>query len=891
VSAANFALVTSMAGGVAITGVAGSGSVWTVTVNPGTVSGTIGLNMTGSGGVVDSDGAAVGNLPFAGEVYTIAPRVVSIARTGASPTIAASIGYTVTLSESVTGVSAANFALVTSVAGGAAITGVAGSGTTWTVTVDPGTVSGTIGLNMTGSGGVVDSDGAAVGNLPFAGEVYTIAPRVVSIARTGASPTIAASIGYTVTLSESVTGVSAANFALVTSVAGGAAITGVAGSGSVWTVTVDPGTVSGTIGLNMTGSGGVVDSDGVAVGNLPFAGEVYTIAPRVVSIVRAGASPTSAGSIGYTVTFSESLVGGSAANFVLVVTGTVSGTIQSVTGGGTTRTVTVIPGNGVGTIGLNMINSIGIANGGGIAIAGLPQSGQLYDIDRVPPETAISSGPAATSTSSTATFVFSGNDGGAGSGVTSYECRLDSGGYSACVSPMVYTGLGIGRHRFLVRAIDGVGNIDPDPATLGWVINNQPTISGATITASFGGAPQSFPIAIVGDQDQSAATLVVTAISTTGNGILIGSVTIDATGKVTAIIQVGCGATDSTFQLTVTDALGGMATAQLTVRVARSAVAFPGEQSINWRHSMTVATAGCQPAGPGLSLAAEAAIGAQKPGSLLIFNIHTSRVGSIREDTRTAITNTSPTRPIDIHLFFVDGASGMVADSFLHLTPGQTSSLLASEIDPETTGYLIALAVDEHGCPAAFNQLIGETFVRFESGHAANLGALAVSVIDRAAIVCNPGAVTADIRFDGIVWNELPRVIAVDSLPSRAEGNSTMLILNRLGGSLVDGVQRLGAINGLLYDDVERSVSFTLTDSRCQLRGMLGQNFPRTSPRYDSLIPAGRSGWMKLAGEADDTAITGTAIGLGQNRFSQGHNLHLLTTTALVVLTVPVLFP
>ena len=118
-----------------------------------------------------------------------------------------------------------------------------------------------------------------------------------------------------------------------------------------------------------------------------------------------------------------------------------------------------------------------------------------------------------------------------------------------------------------------------------------------------------------------------------------------------------------------------------------------------------------------------------------------------------------------------------------------------------------------------------------------------------------------------------------------------MLILNRLGGSLVDGLPRLGAINGLLYDDVERSVSFTLTDSRCQLRGTLGQNFPRTSPRYDSLIPAGRSGWMKLAGEADDTAITGTVIGLGQNRFSQGHNLHLLTTTALVVLTVPVLLP
>ncbi len=113
------------------------------------------------------------------------------------------------------------------------------------------------------------------------------------------------------------------------------------------------------------------------------------------------------------------------------------------------------------------------------------------------------------------------------------------------------------------------------------------------------------------------------------------------------------------------------------------------------------------------------------------------------------------------------------------------------------------------------------------------------------------------------------------------------MVFNRIGGDLGVGAGRLGTIFGLLYDDMEVSQSFTLVGNVCQLRGVLGNNFPRTSPRYTTVIPAGRTGWMKFS-TTDDQAITGAVIHEGQ--FGGGHNLHHLTTTGAASLTIPV-FP
>src|SRR6185436_13679900 len=128
-------------------------------------------------------------------------------------------------------------------------------------------------------------------------------------------------------------------------------------------------------------------------------------------------------------------------------------------------------------------------------------------------------------------------------------------------------------------------------------------------------------------------------------------------------------------------------------------------------------TLNCPTSGPGLAYPASSMISDQKAGSVLIYIIYTSSSDPIRQNTRLSLTNTDPARPIAVHLFFVDGSTCSVADANICLTANQTSSFLASDLDPGTTGYIVAVAVDANGCPTNFNFLIGDEYVKFASGH------------------------------------------------------------------------------------------------------------------------------------------------------------------------------
>jgi MSHA biogenesis protein MshQ len=231
---------------------------------------------------VSSLGTANGNdLTF---TTAACPAVTSINTANSNPTNASSVSWTVTFNTSVTGVSSSNFTLVNSGLGGApAITGVTGSGTTWTVTASTGTGNGTLGLDMANVTGI----SPAVTPTTFTGQVYTIdriAPVVSSIALAGSTPTALSSVSWNVTFSKSVTGVDAADFTLVQADGvSGAAITAVTGSGTAWTVTASTGTGNGTLGLNLVDDDSIIDASsnplgGTSAGNGDFSGEVYTVA-------------------------------------------------------------------------------------------------------------------------------------------------------------------------------------------------------------------------------------------------------------------------------------------------------------------------------------------------------------------------------------------------------------------------------------------------------------------------------------------------------------------------------------------------------------------------------------------------------------------------------------
>lgn len=301
----------------------------------------------------------------------------------------------------------------------------------------------------------------------------------------------------------------------------------------------------------------------------------------------------------------------------------------------------------------------------------------------------------------------------------------------------------------------------------------------------------------------------------------------------------------------------------------------------------------------------------QKPGSVLFFPIYTSdAVNANLQNTRISITNTSGKDSACVHLFALDGSSCAELDGYTCLTPNQTTTFLASDFDPGATGYLMAVAVDcDTGVPIGFNCLIGDEYVKFSSGHAANLGAMAVSAVSvfpagnpAGGFTSEAGAdVTATLKFDGLRYNRLPRVLIADNIPSPTDGNATMLIVNRIGGNLLQGGSLIGGIAGVLYDDTENPYTFSTNQGSCQFRAVLSNTFPRTFTPFNQIIFTGHAGWMKFFGVDDargsEKALFGAMINFNMaasansSAYNQGHNLHYTTLTDKAEIIVPVVFP
>ncbi|MGE0127128.1 MAG: hypothetical protein AB7U82_03395 [Blastocatellales bacterium] len=305
-------------------------------------------------------------------------------------------------------------------------------------------------------------------------------------------------------------------------------------------------------------------------------------------------------------------------------------------------------------------------------------------------------------------------------------------------------------------------------------------------------------------------------------------------------------------------------------------------------------------ADPGLTYPPTSEVSDQKAGSVLFYNIYTSgATNGNDQNTRINITNTSSTSAAFVHLFFVaDNCS--VADLFICLTANQTATFLASDVDPGVSGYLVAVASDGvFGCPTSFNFLIGDEYVKFATGHNANLGAEAFAALYTGVLPgCDANSVTATLNFNGLAggYNRVPRVLALSNFASRVDGNDTLLIINRVGGNLGTGASTIGAIFGLLYDDLENVRSFTFTAGVCQFRGSLSNTFPRIVPRLETFIPSGRSGWLRFWAAAD-IGLLGAAINNNsyndnhEAAFNGGHNLHKLTLTNTATYVIPIFPP
>ena len=110
---------------------------------------------------------------------------------------------------------------------------------------------------------------------------------------------------------------------------------------------------------------------------------------------------------------------------------------------------------------------------GGGAVDPSPAT-HVWTVDLVQPETTLQTGPAPQTTERDAAFTFTSSEAG------TFECKLDTGFYESCTSPMTYADLPVGLHTFTVRAKDAAGNTDSSPATRTWTIDRGPPQTAVT---------------------------------------------------------------------------------------------------------------------------------------------------------------------------------------------------------------------------------------------------------------------------------------------------------------------------------------------------------------------------------------------------------------------------
>jgi len=403
------------------------------------------------------------------KVDTGTPAVSFIIRADPSPTYASSVDFTIIFTEPVTGVDESDFSLTTTDVSGASVSSVTAGvdQTVYTVSVNTGTGDGTIRLDLNPTGtGIQDLVGNPMSGGFTSGEAYTIDKTVPS------APIIDAPLDGSSTSDNTPTiiGTAEAECTVRIYIDGSLSKITVADGSGDWSYSPASALSDGAYSIKATAT------DAAGNTSLDSSTNTFTVEtapPSVMSILRAGPNPTNVLSVDFILTFSEAVTGVDTSmpfnDFTLITTGLAGEYISAVSGSGVTYTVTVDTGSGDGTIQLDVNAGTDIQDQVGNPLSGSFTSGEIYDIDRTPPDTSLDAHPLDPSTNDSPVFEFSSPD-----ATAIFECQLDGSGYSSCSNPKGYTGLSDDSHTFDVRAFDSAGNTDPSPESYTWLIDTTP---------------------------------------------------------------------------------------------------------------------------------------------------------------------------------------------------------------------------------------------------------------------------------------------------------------------------------------------------------------------------------------------------------------------------------
>jgi hypothetical protein len=223
---------------------------------------------------------------------------------------------------------------------------------------------------------------------------------------------------------------------------GGGTASNLQGSGATYSFDITP-AAQGAVTVDIA-AGAAADLGGNPSTAAARLTRTYDSARPTVVLTTATATTTSAASFAVTATFAEVVTG-----FALGDVSVTNGTASALRGSATTYTFDVAPSaDGAVTI---MIDA------GAAADAAANSSTAATPLTRtfasVPPVVAIDEGPAATTTETSASFVFSADR------PATFTCSVDNAEFTPCTSPLRLGDLGTGEHELVVRARNAYGAV------------------------------------------------------------------------------------------------------------------------------------------------------------------------------------------------------------------------------------------------------------------------------------------------------------------------------------------------------------------------------------------------------------------------------------------------
>ena len=254
-----------------------------------------------------------------------APTVTSIALVGSSPNNASTEQFTVTFSTSVTGVDSSDFALTDTGSAAGSIASVAGSGSSYTVTVNGVSGDGTMRLDLKSSGtGIQDVAATAIAGGYTGGAAYTIdhtGPTVSSVAVPANATYIAGqNLDFTVNFNEAVFVTGTPQVALTLDTGGTVQAQYLSGSGTSaltfrYTVVANEADTNGVTLGSLGANGGTLRDAATNAATLALNGVASTagvlvdaVAPSVSSVGAPSNGTYGSGqNLDFTVNFSEAV--------------------------------------------------------------------------------------------------------------------------------------------------------------------------------------------------------------------------------------------------------------------------------------------------------------------------------------------------------------------------------------------------------------------------------------------------------------------------------------------------------------------------------------------------------------------------------------------------------